>query len=316
MKFSRVTLGLVLPLLLGTAAFGAPRLQEEKKPENNRPAPAAHPQEHPGQEGHSQPRQQEQPRAQEPKPQPKPQSKPESKPQEQPRQQPSQEHRPEPQAHPSGQSRQQEQPRTQEQPKTEGRQQGQPRPNESHAPSNSNAGRQEQTRPSQPSQNPSQNRGREGGRETAAGRPQHNAGSQRSAQERARSYAAATRVPQAQERTIFQQRRASNWGADHRDWRSRGGYAGFRIPVARFGLYFGRAHYFHLWGLPMVYVGGYPEFQYQGYWFELLDLVPPDWAPDWYQADEVYIDWDSQYGGYYLYDASHPDERLAVDIAG
>ena len=82
-----------------------------------------------------------------------------------------------------------------------------------------------------------------------------------------------------QERTIFQQRRASNWGADHRDWRSRGGYAGFRIPDASFVLYFERAHYFHMWGLPMVYVGGYPEFQYQGYWFELLDPVPPDWAP-------------------------------------
>ena len=60
------------------------------------------------------------------------------------------------------------------------------------------------------------------GAETAGGRPQQNT------QTRARTYAAARRVPQAQERTIFQQRRSSNWGAAHRDWRSRGGY--FRLP--------------------------------------------------------------------------------------
>ena len=190
-------------------------------------------------------------------------------------------------------------------------------PNANAAPSGSNAGRQEQGRPSQPNDN----RGGGGTRETG-GRPQQSGGGQQNAQQRVRSqqqahnYAAASRVPQTQERAIFQQRRATNWGADHRDWRARGGYVGFRIPDARFGLYFGRAHYFHLWGLPMVYVGGYPEFQYRGYWFELLDPVPPDWAPDWYQTDQVYIDWDSDYGGYYLYDASHPNESLAVEIAG
>lgn len=233
----------------------------------------------------------------------KPEDKPRTQPAARPQEQPKHESRPQPQAQP----RAQEQPRTQPQP----RPQEQAKPNENHAPSNSNPGRQEQARPSQPGGN------RGGGeRETVGGRPQQNGGPQQNAQQRARSYAAAQRVPQAQERTIFQQRRASNWGADHRDWRSRGGYVGFRIPDARFGLYFGRAHYFHLWGLPMVYVGGYPEFQYQGYWFELLDPVPPDWAPDWYQTDQVYIDWDPDYGGYYLYDASHPDERLAVEIAG
>ena len=31
MKFSRVTLGLVLPLLLGTAAFGAPRFARREE---------------------------------------------------------------------------------------------------------------------------------------------------------------------------------------------------------------------------------------------------------------------------------------------
>jgi hypothetical protein len=306
MKLAKVTLGLILPLWLGVA-FGASWQQEEKKPQEQPRQPQARTQEQPRQESHPQP--QAQPRAQE---QPRTQSQP--KPQEQPRQpqphaqeQPRQENRPQPQAQP----RAQEQPRTQPQPRPEEqsrqpqtRAQEQPRPNENHAPSNSNPGRQEQARPSQPSEN------RGGGRETAGGRPQQNA------QQRARSYDTAKRVPQAQERTIFQQRRASNWGADHRDWRSRGGYVGFRIPQARFGLYFGRAHYFHLWGLPMVYVGGYPEFQYRGYWFELLDPVPPDWALDWYQTDQVYIDWDPDYGGYYLYDASHPNESLAVEIAG
>ena len=224
---------------------------------------------------------------------------------------PKRKNRPQPQAQP----RAKEQPRTQPQPKPhaqpreqqQARPQEQPKPNENRAPSNSNSKRQEVARPSKPNET----RGVEEGREIPGGNPP-----QQNAQQQARSYAAARRVPQDQERTIFQQRRASNWGADHRDWRSRGGYAGFRIPDARFGLYFGRAHYFHLWGLPMVYVGGYPEFQYQGYWFELLDPVPPDWAPNWYQTDQVYIDWDAEYGGYYLYDSSHPDERLAVEIAG
>jgi hypothetical protein len=293
MKLQKLTLGFILPLWLSlcVAAFGSPRPQEEKKPDDNR-------QEQLRPENRPQPRGQEQPRTQ---------SQP--KPQEQPRQ----DSRPQSQAQP----RDQEQPRTQPPPKPQerprqqqARPQEEPKPNENRAPSKSNAGRQEQSRPSQPTKNRSSG----GERESAGGRPQQN-GPQQNAQQRARSYSAAKRVPQDQERTIFQQRRASNWGADHRDWRSRGGYVGFLIPDASFGLYFGRAHYFHVWGLPLVYVGGYPEFQYQGYWFELLDPVPPDWAPDWYQTDQVYIDWDPDYGGYYLYDASHPGESLAVDIA-
>lgn len=120
-------------------------------------------------------------------------------------------------------------------------------------------------------------------------------------------------MPQAQERTIFTQRRASNWGSDHRDWGARGGYVGYRIPDARFSVWFGREHAFHIWGLPLVYVGGYPEFQYHGYWFEILDPIPPDWGPDFLQTDNVWIDWDPNYGGYYLYDANFPGEAVAVE---
>jgi outer membrane biosynthesis protein TonB len=284
----------VFSLAMGAGAFGAaPRAaamqdgHDEKsdgggRPAESRPAqPAARPQE--------QPKPQEQPR---------PQAQP--RPQEQPR------------------AQQQPKPQAQPRPQQQARPQEQPKPNENRQP-------QQAARP-QPQPKPNENRGGgatggAAGRESAGGRPQQNGGSQRTAQQQAHNqqqahtYAAAKRVPEAQERTIFQQRRATNWGADHRDWRARGGYVGFHIPDARFGLYFGRAHYFHVWGLPMVYVGGYPEFQYQGYWFELLDPVPPDWAPDWFQTDEVYIDWDPDSGGYYLYDASHPGEALAVEIS-
>ena len=55
---------------------------------------------------------------------------------------------------------------------------------------------------------------------------------------------------QGQVRDGFVQSRASSWKNEHQSWSQRGGYNGFRIPDARFRLYFGRDHFFRIYGLP------------------------------------------------------------------
>jgi len=109
----------------------------------------------------------------------------------------------------------------------------------------------------------------------------------------------------------FQQFRSQRWASDHRTWSQRGGYGGYYIPQQTFGLYFGLGHYFRIGVQPSMYLG-YPRFQYGGYSFLLLDPWPSDWDPNWYDADDLYIDWDGD--GYYLYNRSYPYERLAVTI--
>ena len=58
-------------------------------------------------------------------------------------------------------------------------------------------------------------------------------------------------------------------------------------------------------------VNGYPEFQYGGYTFMMVDPWPADWAPVWYDSDELYIVYDN---GYYLCDAMHPGEEVALEV--
>ena len=64
----------------------------------------------------------------------------------------------------------------------------------------------------------------------------------------------------------WQQHSSQHWDSDHRNWQQRGGYRGYRIPDARYRGYFGRDHGFRIYGLPFLVVGGYPRFQYHGYW--------------------------------------------------
>ncbi len=79
-------------------------------------------------------------------------------------------------------------------------------------------------------------------------------------------------VPQhaGQVRSGFVQSRAKSWSTDHRSWRERGGYNGYRIPEDRFRAYFGHDHFFRISGLPLVFVGGYPRFQ-------LTAIGSPSW---------------------------------------
>lgn len=118
---------------------------------------------------------------------------------------------------------------------------------------------------------------------------------------------------QGQVRSGFTQSRASSWSTDHRTWSQRGGYNGYRIPDDRFKLYFGSGHYFRISRLPMLFVGGYPRFQYDGYWITFIDPWPETWPPTWYETDDVYVDYTGD--GYYLYDRMHPGPGIAVTIA-
>jgi hypothetical protein len=107
----------------------------------------------------------------------------------------------------------------------------------------------------------------------------------------------------------LQQDRVHNWAGDHRTWAQRGGYGGYYIPQDRFNLSFGIGHWFRM-GSPTIYMG-YPRFSYGGFSFMLLDPWPDSWAEDWYNSDDLYIDYDD---GYYLYNRRYPDVGLALTV--
>jgi type II secretory pathway pseudopilin PulG len=118
---------------------------------------------------------------------------------------------------------------------------------------------------------------------------------------------------QGQVRAGFTQSRAHSWNDDHRTWTQRGGYNGYRVPEDRFRMYFGSDHYFRINSLPMLFVGGYPRFQYDGYWATFVDPWPESWPADWYETDDVYLDYAND--GYYLYDRNRPGPGIAITLA-
>jgi hypothetical protein len=69
---------------------------------------------------------------------------------------------------------------------------------------------------------------------------------------------------------------------------------------------------FRIYSYPVVFVEGYPRFNYGGYWVQLVDPWPEYWAPDWYYTDDVYIDYWND--GYYLFDPRYPGVPIAVMI--
>jgi len=60
-------------------------------------------------------------------------------------------------------------------------------------------------------------------------------------------------------------------------------------------------------------VGGFPRFQYSGYWFSLVDPWPEYWAADWYDTDDVYVTYVDN--GYYLFDRRYPRSGIAISIS-
>ena len=120
------------------------------------------------------------------------------------------------------------------------------------------------------------------------------------------------RVQKGEQQAVWQQHRATNWQSQHRDWQQRGGYNGYRIPDDHFRGYFGSGHAFRINRYPLVIFGGYPSFQYGGFWFSFLDPWPEYWAADWFDNDDVYIDYSGD--GYYLYNRRYPQDRIAVEV--
>jgi hypothetical protein len=81
---------------------------------------------------------------------------------------------------------------------------------------------------------------------------------------------------------------------------------GGHIPDDKFHAQFGRQHTFVV-NRPVV-VEGQPRFQSGGYWFEIVDPWPVEWA----YTDEVYIDYVD--GDYFLFDLLHPGVRVVVFV--
>jgi len=153
-------------------------------------------------------------------------------------------------------------------------------------------------------------------------RQQQRAQQQRQDQSRQQEHARQQRSPRPAQRTPEQQRvqqsawrqhGSQHWDSDHRTWQQRGGYHGYRIPDARFRGYFGPSHGFRIYGLPFLVVGGYPRFQYQGYWFSPVDPWPEYWGDNWYDNDEVYVAYVNN--GYYLYNNRYPNVGIAISIS-
>ncbi len=107
--------------------------------------------------------------------------------------------------------------------------------------------------------------------------------------------------------------RSQHWESDHRTWQQRGGYRGYRIPDDRFRGHFGPEHGFRVHGLPFLVVGGYPRFQYGGYWVSAVDPWPEYWGDNWYDNDDVYVTYVDN--GYYLYNRRYPNAGIAISIS-
>ncbi|MBZ5647431.1 MAG: hypothetical protein LAN37_09430 [Acidobacteriia bacterium] len=133
-------------------------------------------------------------------------------------------------------------------------------------------------------------------------------------QQRAQQQQEATPEQQREQRGAWQQHRAQeSWQSEHRTWQQRGGSNGYRIDDGYFRSYYGRDHGFRIYSLPFMVVGGYPRFQYGGYWFSLVDPWQEFWGENWYETDDVYVDYDND--GYYMYNRRHPGPGIAITIS-
>jgi hypothetical protein len=145
-------------------------------------------------------------------------------------------------------------------------------------------------------------------------RPQdQNNRQERAQQQRGNERARPTLEQQRVQQSTWQQHRSPRWESDHRTWQQRGGYNGYRIPDDRFRGYFGPEHGFRIYGLPFMVVGGYPRFQYGGYWITTVDPWPEYWGDNWYDSDDVYIVYVDN--GYYMYNHRYPNVGIAISFS-
>src|ERR1019366_1266630 len=279
-----VSTGLLLLLLGITSPLYAVRHSERQQEDKNKQQPPPKQQEPPRQQ---QPPQQQQSRQQQPPPEQQQQARPQ--PQQQPKQQPQQQPRQQQQQQPRQQP--QQQPKQQQQQQTRQQQQQQPR--------------------QQPQQPANTNRTTSRTQQSSGGA--YHGGVQYTAPTNGGVHPSGVPQHSGQVRSGFSQYRAGSWNTDHRTWQQRGGYNGYRIPDNRFGLYFGSSHYFRISSLPILFVGGFPRFQYDGYWITFVDPWPDSWAPNWYETDDIYLDYTDD--GYYLYDRNYPGMGIAVTVS-
>jgi hypothetical protein len=59
-------------------------------------------------------------------------------------------------------------------------------------------------------------------------------------------------------------------------------------------------------------VGGFPRFQYNGFWFGLVDPWPDYWGDNWYETDNVYVVYEND--GYYMYNQRYPGVGIAISV--
>ncbi|MFZ0707634.1 MAG: hypothetical protein WAM71_18685 [Candidatus Korobacteraceae bacterium] len=122
-----------------------------------------------------------------------------------------------------------------------------------------------------------------------------------------------TEEQQHAQQAAWQDHRSQNWQSDHRTWQQRGGYTGYRIPDNRYNGYFGPNHGFVIYSQPYMVVGGFPRFQYDGFWFSLVDPWPNSWSNNWYETDSVYVVY--QNSGYYMYNQRYPGIGIAISVS-
>jgi hypothetical protein len=210
----------------------------------------------------------------------------------------------------------------QRQPEQKQQAQQQQRPNQNKQAQQQRQDQNKQTQHAQQQQRQDQNKQAQQQRQDQNKQAQHVQQQQRQDQNKQVQHAQQQRNNQRPQRTqeqqrvqqsAWQQHRSQHWESDHRSWQQRGGYHGYRIPDDRFRGYFGPDHGFRISGLPFLVVGGYPRFQYNGYWFSPVDPWPEYWGNDWYDNDDVYVNYVDN--GYYLYNRRYPGIAIAINIS-
>ena len=147
----------------------------------------------------------------------------------------------------------------------------------------------------QPQHQSQQQRGNQYGQADHRGAPQNNHYDHQNAPHHEQAY---------RDHGGWDQHRANHFEAEHRSWRDRGGYRGYRVPDNDFRRRFGRNHFFRIFGLPYMEVGGYPRFQYNGLWFSMVEPYPEYWGDNWYRGDDMYVNYND--GGYYMFNRRFP----------
>jgi len=122
-----------------------------------------------------------------------------------------------------------------------------------------------------------------------------------------------TQEQQHAQQAAWQNHQSQNWNSDHQTWQQRGGYHGYRIPDNRYNGYFGPNYGFVIYNQPYMVVGGFPRFQYNGFWFSLVDPWPNTWANNWYETDDVYVIYENN--GYYMYNQRYPGVGITISVS-